>query len=456
METCCSIATSRRELLKKGALGLAWGLGGLSLVNQLFLERAYGVPQQRSSLYDAVVQVFYEGGPSQTDTWDPKPGRPNNVFRTIPLGVNDVYNQPVHVAEHFPRIANLVTGQPSRFGLGLIRSVSHPNLEHFNAQMWMNCFWQDSGSVAAYPSAAATMAHLLHDKVKSEGLPPSVVLRPGTTGVNEARTSSVPTALSVDAGGPDMTDALTAKVDPRRADRRRALTEVFNERMRATRPDATVKAYEDAWTDALELTRRGRAAAAFDLTGKPILPGDDSGGACTRLTLAQELVRQGVPYVSTAIFGNDDSHGNNVATVTKNWGNITDPAVSQLASNLAATGKKVLVVMFGEFGRTPILNGSSGRDHFASGFSCALLSVNQPLFKTTAWGDTGPDGMAGAQLRDPVAPSTLGALVYRAVGIPIDDPRSFIPMPQGPRCAVDPTLAGRAPALMAGFGLPPI
>ena len=79
--------TSRRDLLKIGAAGLGLGFMGLSLPNRLFMQEAYGyAPDPALAKYDAVIQVFYNGGPSQTDTWDPKPGSPNNVVTTIPVG----------------------------------------------------------------------------------------------------------------------------------------------------------------------------------------------------------------------------------------------------------------------------------------------------------------------------------------------------------------------------------
>src|SRR5690242_11607359 len=83
---------TRRDMIKMGAAGLTWGIFGMSLPNMLFMREAHGMqPDNTIQKYDAVIQIFYNGGPSQTDTWDPKPGSKNNVFNTIDSGAKDIY-----------------------------------------------------------------------------------------------------------------------------------------------------------------------------------------------------------------------------------------------------------------------------------------------------------------------------------------------------------------------------
>ena len=94
---------SRRELLRLGAIG-----GGLSLLPSC-TENASTTEQttltRTNAFYDAVIQVFFSGGPSQTDTLDPKPGSANNVFGTINLGVSDKYGQPIYLSSVLPKVA---------------------------------------------------------------------------------------------------------------------------------------------------------------------------------------------------------------------------------------------------------------------------------------------------------------------------------------------------------------
>lgn len=124
-----AICTSRREMIKAGAAAATWGLFGLSLPNMLFMKEAYGVtPDPTTKKYDAIIQCFMTGGPSQTDTWDPKadpnpvagatagqPGyvSPNNVFQTLSLGKNDIYGKPIWLSNVFTNLANLVNSDPT-------------------------------------------------------------------------------------------------------------------------------------------------------------------------------------------------------------------------------------------------------------------------------------------------------------------------------------------------------
>lgn len=446
---------SRRDLLKIGAAGITWGMFGLSLPNSIFLREAYGVTPV-NPLYDAAIQIFYDGGPSQTDTWDPKPGSPNNVFQTIDLGTKDIYNQNIRISNVFPNIAGLLN-DPA-MGLGVMRSVMHGNGDHGNAQAYMNNFW---GSVLTnmYPSTAAVMAHYFQGQ--GLGIPSVVVAGANGDQFNDAKGAAIPTALMVNVGqnqGANPTvQALgyPTGVNAARYERRRRMQEELNKSMLGSRPDDVVKAYDKAWKDAYDITTKGVAAKAFDLTGKPILPGGNGArnGDLMRLTLAQELVKAGVPYVAVGIGGND-SHGGNRQTIMTNWGAITDTAVAQMAKNLKAAGKRVLVMMGGEFGRTPnsVQGGRDGRDHFPNGFSWACVSVNQPKFKTNAIGDTGPDGMAQGNSKDPIYPRDIGAFLYKAMGFNVGADVKF-DIPTAARMAPPVDRVNNGDKLLKWFGL---
>ncbi len=464
-------ATSRRGFFKKvAALGLTTGVLGLGLGEQFFLREAYGVtPDPATQKYDSVIQIFYEGGPSQTDTWDPKPGSPNNVFGTIALTANDIYGKPIKIAQHFADLATLVGSDPA-IKLGLIRSMTHGNGDHVTAQKWAHCFWQ-SPVANLYPSAGCVFSQYMKD----QGLKiPSVLVRNGIggIGINDPKGGDCPTSFeATSSAAATQILKLPANVDAARYARRSALTDAFNATYLSNRPDMAPKQWRDAVKQAKEVTTTGAAAAAFDLTGKTILPGGPTAKAATlqNLTMAQELVKAGIPYVTVGIGGND-THVNNRAAVSSIWGDTTDKAVAQMCKNIKASGKRVLIVMGGEFGRTPQTvapdaQGVSrdGRDHHASGFSWALLSINQPGFKTTAIGDTGPDGMwragAATPLVDPIYPGVLGALIYRSMGFRVGtDAATNVPTTLGARCPVDQGMAtstarGNATWLMQQLGL---
>jgi hypothetical protein len=439
---------SRRDMIKMGLGGLTWGAFGLSLPNMLFQQRAFGLtPDPTIQKYDGFLQIFYQGGPSETDTWDPKPGSKNNIFNTIDTGAKDVYGNPMLVAQHFPGIVGLLN-DPA-FGLGIVRSMTHGNADHATAESYMNCYW-GTPLATQYPSTAAAMAYYFQGQ--GIGIPSVVISGANGNEANDNKGANLPTALNVQVGSttpganPTVQElSLPANTDLNRYARRSRLQQALNQNMLGTRPDQVVKDYDAAWNEAYKITVQGQAAEAFNLTGKKLLPGnpwvDTNGntqqpnqGDLQGLTLAQSLLTAGIPYVACGVDGND-THSGNRDGVTGNWFGVTDPAVAMMAKNLKATGKRYLIMMFGEFGRTPdsVAGGRDGRDHNPDGFSAAFLSINQPAFKTTAIGNTGPDGMfkQGLQtptLVDPMYPKDLGAMVYTVMGfLPGNSPTTDIP-----------------------------
>ncbi|MCO5167650.1 MAG: DUF1501 domain-containing protein [Planctomycetes bacterium] len=462
--TCGDV--SRRGFLKLSGTGVALGFMGASLHQLLFMKEALGV-QPENAFYDAFVSIFFNGGPSQTDTWDPKPGTRSSYpnFQTINLGVNDRYGQPVRIGGQFangnaifPQLANLVMNDPA-VKLGLVRSFWHGSNNHQTGQTYMNGWWRSQALVEQYPSMASAMAYYF----QGQGLGiPSVVIN-GANGnrVNSAGESRCPTALQVNAnaGNNPVVQSLRRpnNVDQARYDRRKALLDRLNQRFLESRPDAMVRAMEKATEDAYDVTTTGQAASAFDLTGKTILPPGGNNGVAMRMTLAQELVAAGIPYVAMGIGGND-SHSNNVNAISTNWGVSINQGLTAMAQNLKATGKRVLVAMYGDFGRTPATVNSGardGRDHWGGGFSIGLLSINQPRFRMTAIGDTGPEGLqqwnTGAQ--DPIAPADMGAFIYRSLGLQIGQTGGKFDLPLTSRPAPPVDRVNNSQLLMETFGL---
>lgn len=460
---CCGL--DRREFLRATlGSGVSLGFMGAGLPALLGARAARAGVTPDGALYDAALSIFMDGGPSQTDTLDPKPGTPHQgAFGAVSLGYRDVYGQDVKLGDRLAGLANLVTDPASNVRLGLIRSFSHQNEDHGLAQNYMNTWWGSVPASNEYPSMASAMAHYY----QGQGLGvPSVVITPEKTIASSTpNTSRCPAALMVAPGDPQgqnpVVQALRrpAGVDAARYDRRRAFAAAMNARFLASRPDEVAKAWDRASDDAHKVTQGGQAAQAFDLTGVPLLPAADQDTA-RRLTLAKRLLTAGVPFVATGILGND-SHDNNSQIVAANWGQSVGQGVSQLCRDLAATGKRVLVVIYGDFGRTPFTvdpNGQNrnGRDHWADGFSVGLLSINQPKFTPTAIGDTGPLGMwtrAAGTLKDPVQPKDLGGFIYRSLGFQLGRADGAFDVPMADRDAPPVDRLNDSSKLLRTFGL---
>jgi hypothetical protein len=461
-KSCTDSATTRREFLQKlGQTGVALGFMGVSMPHLLAIKEATGGVAPENALYDAYLSIYFEGGPSQTDTWDPKPGSPSSYPNraTINLGVNDAYGAPMRIDGVFPRLANLSMNDPA-IKLGTIRSFWHGTNDHGQGQMYMSGWWRSNALVQQYPSVASVMAYYYQGT--GIGIPSVIINGGNPQRQNDAGQSRCPTALQVNAGNGQGNNpvvqalALPAGVDQARYDRRKTLLDRLNARFLASRPDQAARAMEKATADAHSITSQGAAARAFDLTGKTLINVTDNGTA-QRMTLAQELLKAGIPYVAMGIGGND-SHGDNMNTIARNWGNGINEGLSQLAENIKASGKRVLVTMYGDFGRTPqsVNNGArDGRDHWGDGFSVALLSINQPKFKMNAIGDTGPNGtlMSTSGMRDPIEPKDLGAFVYRSLGFQIGrvDGKFDVPLTSRPAPPVD--RINKSDLLNTTFGL---
>jgi hypothetical protein len=452
----------RREMLRLGLAGLGSGVLGLNFLSGCGITESDKDPDLReiaaaptNAFYDAVIQIFFGGGPSQTDTWDPKPGSASQLFATtINTGINDKYGKPILLGSVLPKIAAAVGAGTAQ--LGIVRSLVHSNGDHDAAELATQSFWRTIGPASLYPSVASVMSYYFQGQTTINV--PAVAID-GTANDNKGN----PISMALNGRTSGMTALLNRPVTATRYDRRKRMLDNLNAG-RSNRPDTLVQSHIAATTDAYKLTTTGTASAAFDLTGKTVLPATDTSFG-RRVTLAQELVKAGVPYVALQLNGND-SHENNIATVTDRWQNNCDPAVAQLVTNLKATGKRVLITMGGEFGRTPripsdpLINGD-GRDHWYDGFSWGFLSVNQPKFKNGAWGDTGPDGLysqvstnAGGlpgKLVDACEMADLGAFIYRALGFQVGSAGYNIPLTTGMTSPVDAGATGQA--LMTYFGL---
>lgn len=425
---------TRRRLLELGAKGLAGGALGLSLPG--LLARRAEAAERADPLYDAVIQVFLEGGASQVDTFCPKPGSKNALFGAVALPgtLDPATGRPLAVAEPLRRTAETIAGDLGRFGLGRVDSMVTLTGDHAAAQVWCNCF-TEGGLADLQPSTAAVAARYLRDHAPL-GVPAVVV--DGSLGLasNDAKGSALPTALLA-LGDRDMSSILRAPVDAKRYARRRSLVEALGERFGQRHPSqATTAAWSEAVAQAHDMTTRGEAAKAFDLRGVPELPGRDRAFA-RRLLLAQQLVLGGVPFVQVGV-GGQDLHTSVRAGIADVYGDTIDPAVAALLANLGRSGRRVLLSFVTEFGRTPQVNADAGRDHWPFAFTNAVISVNQPRFRSGSFGDTGPDGEQRLDiqgrvftLKDPVRLPDYGQFLWRTLGFDVDAPGNAVTTADG-------------------------
>ena len=426
---------SRRALLRAGAVGL----GGLTLSRLLAAEAAR--PKRKRAT--RCIFLFLNGGPSQLDTFDMKPAAPSGIrgpYKPIATSVPGL-----SICERLPRLA------PLMHRVAVVRSATH-HLSAHNPSAAYALSGHSPGSDAAiaptandHPACGSVVARL------SPGGPlPAFVLTPthlfdmghptpsaggGWLGRsfdpfpvvrNQMMSASPPWTgeLPVPAG-----TALPADVTPRRLRGREAL------RSRLTREGgATARQAPDVHRDkALELILSPAAQRAFDLSREPDRVRDRYGRfeMGQVFLLARRMVEAGVRFVTANAVSNPpntklsafqiwDTHFDHFRLYDSHLLPEFDQAFSALLADLADRGllDETLVLVMGEFGRTPKINAAAGggRDHWSRAYS--VLMAGGPIRGGTVYGRT--DAIAGEVKDLPVRPDDLAATLYEALGIPHD------------------------------------
>lgn len=402
---------SRRDFLKIGGLAM----GGMSLPDLLRAETAQG---QRPG-HKAVIMVFLPGGPSHQDIFDLKPDAPSEIrgeFKPIGTSVDGL-----QICELLPRLAR----QMDR--CTVIRSMADCDTSHdaFQCLTGRNSRQQPPGGWPAFGSVVSRLQGPV-----DPATPPFVGLSPKMGHMPWARNGEpgflgvahAPFEANRGGGTADM------KLNGMSLDRlhdRATLLKSFDQ-LRRDLDAGGLMAGMDAFNEqalgvltspklleALDLTREDRRIA--ERYGKGENRNRDDGGP--RLTehflAARRLVEAGARVVTLG-FSRWDYHSNNFGQLREDLP-LLDSALSALLTDLRERGleKDVAVVVWGEFGRTPVINPQGGRDHWPR-VSCALLAGGA-FRHGQVIGAT--DKVAGEAIDRPVAFGEVFATLYHHLGI---------------------------------------
>ncbi len=435
------VVSSRRNMLKASLAGLA-GLG----VADLLRNDARALAEGRSTAdRKSVILLWMAGGPSQIDTWDPKPNRPYE--NRGPFGVIQTKLPGVLVCEHMPKQAAML----DKFTV--IRSVDcrHSNHEPNKVMQTGNLEAEPriSPSRDMFPSFGSVVAK--HHGANAPGIPPYVAFQTGRSHVaysgylgkaydpfiaNDASRLPIYTNVGVDTGRMTRGDffRLPAGLSHRRLNDRRALLRDLDTLRKQTDDSPALASLDPFERQAVELLTGDRARKAFDLSLEPQAMRDRYGKHlwCQQALLARRLVEAGTAFVTLdlsyhAASGTWDNHGDNIPP----YGGISkglkpllplfDHLVTTLVSDLDERGllDEVLVIAMGEFGRTPNLGtqgSTDGRNHWPHVMS--MLVAGGGLRHGQVIGSTEVDG--GHIASRPVTPGDLAATIYRHMGVPLD------------------------------------
>ncbi len=411
---------SRRSFLRLGTLGV----GALTLPDLLRLRA-----QDRATSDTAVILLWMDGGPSQFETYDPKPDAPaeyRGPYQTIRTNVPGL-----DLCETLPLHAQ------SADKFAVIRSVAHRESGHGSAIKNLNTGYPHppgtNEGTFLYPGVGAIVAKAREQERR--GLPhyvcvPTAGIFKGDVG-GGAYLGSAYDPFAANPG--DGAGALIPPADLSlsRLQNRRALLSSLD-RMRRDVDTSGMMEGMDAFTrQAFEMVTGPRAREALDLSREPAAIRNRYGASVERAQpwgqsclLARRLVEAGVSFVGIGMGGWDD-HGEALVQNLPRRARIYDIAVTALIEDLHARGldRKVLVLAWGEFGRTPRIN-RGGRDHWPSSMSVMLagggMRMGQAIGSTNARGERPQDR--------PLHPNDVLATVYRHLGI--DHTRAFV-NPQG-------------------------
>ncbi|MFN9298751.1 MAG: DUF1501 domain-containing protein [Acidobacteriota bacterium] len=355
------------------------------------------------------IIYFQDGGACQHDSFDPKPDQPleiRGVHKTIPTVLPGV-----HFSELLPRCARIA----NKFTV--IRSVYSREAIHEKAKQYIF-----SGSRPNNAFKHPVMGSVVARELGAQGgLPPFVCIpRPDIAADAGFLGSAYDPFIAGDPGKKefrvqDLT--LPGSVSLDEASSRANLLRALDEEVRQAEKSKLVEGMDSFYQKAFELVSSPVARKAFNLEEEPAALRDRYGrnSSGQGALLARRLVESGVRLA--AVFqGGYDAHGG-IEESSRTIFPIFDQAFSALIEDLQQRGllDSTLVLALSEFGRTPHINHSAGRDHWPGVFSIAVAGAG--IAPGQVIGSS--DAQGGAPKDRPISIEDLGATVYRKLGIDI-------------------------------------
>jgi len=353
------------------------------------------------------IIFFLEGGPCQHDSFDPKPDQPSEIrgsFKTIPTSVPGV-----HFSELLPRCAQNL----SRFSV--IRSVYSREAIHEKAKQYIFSGARPNNAFK-HPVFGSVVAKELGPR---NGLPPFVCIpRKDISADAGFLGPAYDPFITGDPAGKEFKVqdlSLPSNLTLDESVSRSQLLAAMDEEIRQTEKSKTVEGMDYFYQKAFDLVSSTAARKAFNLSEEPDKLRDSYGrnSAGQGALLARRLVESGVRMAAVFQSGYD-SHTNNDEASRKIFP-VFDQAFAALITDLEDRGllSTTLVLAIGEFGRTPIINHSAGRDHWPGVFSIAAAGAGIPGGQIIG----SSDAQGGAPKDRPVSIEDLGATVYKKLGI---------------------------------------
>ncbi len=414
---------SRRELLRVGLLG-TWGLALEDLLRLRAWSADTGATQPGKARN--CILIWLAGGPSHIDTFDPKPDAPADVkgeFKPIDTSVAGL-----KISEVFPTLAQ------SMHEVTLIRSVTSPEADHDRAAHHLLTGYRPSPALV-YPSYGSVVAKAREGK--RGVLPPYVAVPDAPLFASSGYLTPAYDPFAVN-GDPNQAGFRVRNLTPpdrltlERLRRRREMVKALDSFAKEVSATPLTASRDQFAEQAYDLLTSSAAQAAFRIEEESDKVRENYGRTPfgQSCLLARRLIEAGVSFVTLNDRGMGplgwDTHQQNFPTIKNTLAPPLDKGLSALLADLSERGllANTLVIMMGEFGRTPTVNKMAGRDHHGRA-NCALLA-GAGMPKGLVLGRT--DAKADSPVERPVTPADLAATLYTALGI---DPNFQFETPDG-------------------------
>jgi hypothetical protein len=401
-----------RRPTRRGFLhvGLAGALG-LSLDQMFRLQAAQAGfdGTAKGPKAQSLIHIFLPGGMAHQDSFDPKPYSPveyRGELGSIRTNVDGVF-----LNEHLKQTAKITDK------LVLCRSMTHGEAAHERGTHNMFTGYKPSPALV-YPSMGSVISHEYGPR---NNLPPYVCIPSMPTnfaGSGYLSSAYAPFSLGSDpaSGNFSVQDlTLPGGVDDKRFTTRRTMLEAVNAHFAATEKADPIEAMDTFYQRAYSLISSPKAREAFNIQAEPAKIRDEYGrhAAGQRMLLARRLVAAGVRLVSLTYGGWD--HHNNIKNGHAAELPQFDQGFATLIRDLDRNGllDSTLVMVSSEFGRTPKINGTAGRDHWPKVFTVVLAGGG--LKKGFVYGSS--DATATEPENDPLSIEDLAMTVYHQLGI---------------------------------------
>jgi len=402
---------NRRDFLTVGALAGA----GLTLADFFRMESAradlkhYDFIEAKAK---SVIHIYLPGGCAHQETWDPHPFAPIEYRGDLkPINTKIAGAQ---FSEHLKKTAAVADK------ITVIRSMTHGEAAHERGTHNMFTGYRPSPALK-FPSMGSVVSHEYGPR---HNLPPYVCVpnQPNEfAGTGYLSSSFAPFSLGSDpASGAFKVRDLTLPqgVDDSRFSRRRSALDAVNAYFHEKEKSDAINAMDTFYERAYNLISSKEAREAFNLSAESEKVRNEYGmnDAGQRMLMAKRLVSAGVRFVSLT-YGGWDMHAGIVRSMERQLPTF-DQAFAALITDLDRSGilDDTLVMVSSEFGRTPKINNTAGRDHWPKVFSVVLAGGG--IKKGYIHGSS--NAIASEPDENPVGPQDLATTVYNQLGIVAD------------------------------------